>query len=74
MNTEPAELATIQFIPVEKHENFIPHFANVVYDNADSLLSVAGNILSLAYVIRDVKFTITTRNAQIKTFLHKWWQ
>ena len=64
LKTEPVELATIQFIPAEKHQNLIPQFANVFYGDASPLSSAVVNILSVAYVNKDVKFTLTTKNAQ----------
>ena len=59
---ELVELATMQFIPVEEHQNLIPQFANLFYGNASPLSSVVENIPSLAYVNTDVKFTVTTKN------------
>ena len=64
LETEPVELAAIQFIPVEEYQNLIPQFANVFYGNADPFSSVTENIPSLVYVNTDLKFTITTKNAQ----------
>ena len=64
LKTEPVELATIQFIPVEEYQNLIPQFANVFYGNADPLSSATENIPSLVYVNTDIKFTVTTKNAQ----------
>ena len=64
LKTEPVELATMQFITVEEYQNLIPQFANVFYGNTNPISSVAENIPSLAYVNKDVKFTVTTKNAQ----------
>ena len=64
LKTEPVELATMQFIPVEVHQNSFPQFANVFYGDADPLTSMAENIPSLAYVNINVNFTIVTKNAQ----------
>ena len=64
LNTEPVELVTMQFIPAEDYQNLIPQFANVIYGDADPLSMVAENLPSFAYVNRDVKFTITTKNVQ----------
>ena len=64
LKTEPVELATMQFIPVEEYQNSFPLFANVFYDEADPLTSMAENISSLAYINNNVNFTIVTKNAQ----------
>ena len=64
LKTEPVELATMQFIPVEVHQNLFPQFANVFYGDADPLTSMTENIPSLAYVNNNVNFTIVTKNAQ----------
>ena len=64
LKTEPVELATMQFIPVEQYQKWFPQFANVFYGDADPLTSMAENIPSLAYVNNNVNFTIVTKNAQ----------
>ena len=64
LKTEPVELATMQFIPVEVHQNSFPQFANVFHDDADPLTSMAENVPSLAYVNNNVNFTIVTKNTQ----------
>ena len=64
LKTEPVELATMQFIPVEVHQNSFPQFTNVFYSDADPLTSMTENIPSLAYVNNNVNFTIVTKNAQ----------
>ena len=64
LKTEPVELATMQFIPVEEYQKWFPHFANVFYGDADPLTSMAENVLSLAYVNNNVNFTIVTKNTQ----------
>ena len=64
LKTEPVELANMQFNPVEEYQYLIPQFANVFYGNADPIFSVAENIPSPAYSNKDVKFTVTTKNAQ----------
>ena len=64
LKTEPVELATMQFIPVEEYQNSFPLFANVFYSEADPLTSMAEHISSLACVNNNVNFTIVTKNAQ----------
>ena len=64
LKTEPVELATMQFIPVEEYQKRFSQFANVFYGDADPLTSMAENILSLAYVNNNVNFTIVTKNTQ----------
>ena len=64
LKTEPVELVTIQFIPVEVHQNSFPQFANVFHDDADPLTSMAENVPSLAYINNNVNFTIVTKNTQ----------
>ena len=64
LKTEPVELATMQFIPVEEYQKRFPQFANVFHDEADPLTSMAENIPSLAYVNNNVNFTIVTKYAQ----------
>ena len=64
LKTEPVELATMQFIPVEEYENRFPQFTNVFYDDADPLSSVAENIPLLTCINKEVEFTIFTKNAQ----------
>ena len=64
LKTEPAELATMQFIPVEEYQNSFPQFANVFYGDADPFTSMAENIPSLAYVNNNLNCTIVTKNAQ----------
>ena len=64
LQTEPVELVTMQFIPVEVHQNSFPQFANVFHDEAEPLTFMAENIPSLAYVNNNVNFTIVTKNAQ----------
>ena len=64
LKTEPVELATMQFIPVEEYQLSFPQFANVFYGEADPFTSMAENIPSVAYVNNIVNFTIVTKNAQ----------
>ena len=64
LKTEPVELATMQFIPVEEYQKRFPQFTNVFHDDADPLTSMAENIPSIAYVNNNVNFTIITKNAQ----------
>ena len=64
LKTETVELATMQFIPVEVHQNSFPQFANVFYGDAYPLTSMAEKIPSLAYVNNNVNFTIVTKNTQ----------
>ena len=64
LKTEPVELATMQFIPVEQYQKWFPQFANVFNGDADPLTSMAENITSLAYVSNNVNFTIVTKNVQ----------
>ena len=64
LKTEPAELATMQFIPVEEYQNSFPQFANVFYGEADPFTSMAEDVPSLAYVNNNVNFTIVTKNTQ----------
>ena len=64
LKTEPVELATMQFIPVEEYQKWFPQFANVFYGDADPLTSMAENVPSLAYVNNNVNFTIVTKNVQ----------
>ena len=64
LKTEPVELATMQFIPVEVHQKSFPQFTNIFYGDADPLTSMAENIPSLAYVNNNVNFTIVTKNTQ----------
>ena len=64
LKTEPVELATMQFIPVEEYQKWFPQFANVFYGDADPLTSMAEKIPSLAYVNNNVNFTIVTKNTQ----------
>jgi len=61
--TEPVEVAAIQFIPVEmeKHRNCFPQLANVFHSNA-SLNFKAENIPPVAYVNKIVNFTIINAN------------
>ena len=61
LKTEPVELATMQFIPVE---GWFPQFANVFYGDVDPHNCVAENILPFACINKDFKFTIVTKNAQ----------
>ena len=64
LKTEPVELVTMQFIPVEVHQNSFPQFANVFHDDADPLTSMAENVPSLAYINNNVNFTMVTKNTQ----------
>ena len=64
LKTEPVELATMQFIPVEEYQKWFPQFANVFYGDADPFTSMAENVPSLAYVNNNVNFTIVTKNTQ----------
>ena len=64
LKTEPVELATMQFIPVEEYQKWFPQFANVFYGDADPLTSMAENVPSLAYVNNNVNFTIVTKNVR----------
>ena len=64
LKTEPVELATMQFIPVEEYQKWFPQFANVFYGDADPLTSMAENVPSLAYVNNNVNFAIITKNTQ----------
>ena len=64
LKTEPVELATMQFIPVEVHQKSFPQFTNVFYGDADPLTSMAENVPSLAYVNNNVNFTIVTKSTQ----------
>ena len=64
LKTEPVELATMQFIPVEVHQNSFPQFANAFHYDADPLTSMAEHIPSLAYINNNVNFTIVTKNTQ----------
>ena len=49
---------------MEEYQNWFPQFANVFYDDADPLDSVAENIPPLAHINKDVQFTVVTKNAQ----------
>ena len=64
LKTEPVELATIQFIPVEEYQNLFPQFANMFHDDADPLNCVAENIPLLTYTNKDVEFTVVTKDTQ----------
>ena len=64
LKTEPVELVTMQFIPVEEYQKWFPQFANVFYGDADPLTSMAEKVLSLAYINNNVNFTIVTKNTQ----------
>ena len=64
LDTEPVELATMQFIPLKEYQNCFPQFANVIYGNAVPLNSEIEDVPSLVYVKKNVKFTIVTKNIE----------
>ena len=64
LKTELVESANMQFIPVEEYQNCLPQFANLFCSDVDPLNSVAENIPPVVCIIKDIKFTIVTKNAQ----------
>ena len=64
LDPKPVELATLQFIPVEKYQICFPRFAHLFYGDADHLNSTAENIPSLTYVNENINFKVVTKNAE----------
>ena len=64
LKSEPAELATMQFIPVEEHQKLFPQYANIYDDDIAPVNCVAENIPSFAFINRNIEFKVLTKTVE----------
>ena len=64
LKTEPAEVANMQFIPVEEHQKLFPQFASISDDDVAPVNCVAEGIPSFAFINRNIEFKVATKTVE----------